>query len=939
MCGLNVFQYWFRISIVTFLLAGISLFIFAQNANNVSIPQNQTQLHSPYSSNSGADNGSLVKKVKRWLNGNDNDTSANQPHYSQSPANVPPIQQQQSPGVVPQQYTNSITVTPPRPEIISPAAASTSPGQYGTSPYNPSSNLSSRNTNYGTRTTLSSPLQQTPASSTPTGSFLLTQRVNELQKKGIIDTGIAPPPIKERANFSGLPTPPPGSKAETQKNDEEQLSSAQNVRTIEMETEEQKTKPKKTTKETVAKIPAPFHELSTEDEVQESEESAHRFKSGSASNKQQLTSTSPPSRKPESLPTLADEKNRPTPITQNSRLIKRNSPVLEIEADDIKELMVGKESTYRCKVTNSSLTPAESVVVNIEMPRWMEARTPELSTGLSTILPLNGEFYTFQWQVGKIEPGKSETLLLHVIPHEWKSFELKVAYDFKPIEIQVPIEVQKPVIEMSLEGKNEVLWGNLEYYNLRIKNTGNGNAGEIKIFLFVSETEVTSTTIPSLKVGEENVQEVTVVAQQSGNLQIRVRATGDYGLSGEAAKQVIVHRANLDLDIIAPEMQFVGNPIEYLLTAKNSGSAAAENVALEATLPPGVKYVSSTANGKYDAEQNCIRWNVKKIPIGESFACSATCEAKREGNCQIDANVSEATGLVQTASAGTQVTAIADVDFQIEKPIGPIAIGKTAEYAVIISNKGTKAAEGIEVAAYFEPNAIEPVAVEGDAINKANINLEKSEVLFTPIPVLAEGQLLKYIIKVKGLTSGHHKMQVALVCRSTKTKLMKEQAAYFYQGQNKGLSPPPTGLANSSRTTSIPATATQQVQAIEPKNMTNIPAFETPSINPLNGNAPNRMLETLRNPLLDRSYEETHVASGNQRGLPSETLARNMQLESTAPPSLRNGSNSVFSPQIPSAPSTPIIRSGNTGLRPLPLQPASRIDNNTPPTPPALNNN
>ncbi|MDR1384715.1 MAG: DUF11 domain-containing protein [Planctomycetaceae bacterium] len=975
MCGLRVFQYWFRISIVTFLLAEISLFVFAQSANNAQIPQNQAQLQSPYSSNSssngsgnGIGKGGLVRRLGDWWNGNDTDTPANKPHYSQPPANVPSAQPQQSPGVVMQQYP-SIPVTPPRPEVTSSTkAAATSPGQSGAAPYsyNSSTSASPRTTTtYGGSNNIVSHSQASTNSMSSTGSFTLARRVDELQNKGIIDTQIAPPSTGGRLNTSRLPTPP-GLIAESdaslnsrptpknasppkqilssaEEDDDKPASPPRKNRSIAIADEQKTTTKKTTTKGTASNVltpPGVKSSLSTDDELDEISNNPDNAELNAA--KQQSAGNAPRA-KTESLPPLT-EKNGPKLMAKNNSLIKRNSPVLEVEADGAKELMVDKESTYRCKVTNSSLTPAESVVLNIEMPRWMESRTPELSTGLSTVIPFNEEYSTFQWQVGKIEPGKSETLVLHVIPREWKSFELKVTYDFKPAGIQVPIEVQKPVIVMSFEGKGEVLWGAEETYQLRLKNTGNGDASDIKLLLSASGMEQASTTIPSLRVGEENVQEIKVITQQSGNLQLNVQATGPYGLSAETSKQVIVHRANLDLDITAPGMQFVGNIIEYTLTAQNSGSAPAENAVLEAMLPPGVKYISNTADGEYDAEQNCIRWSVKKIPVGETFTCSVMCEAKREGDCRIDANVSESTGTMQTASAGTQVTAIADVDFKIEKPQRPIAIGETAEYAVIISNNGTKAAEGVEVAAYFEPNAIAPIAVEGDAINKASINPGQSEVIFTPIPVLAEGQSLKYIIKVKGLASGNHKMHVEMVCQSTKTSLSKQQTSYFYEGMNKGLSSPQTRLATSPITTpNIPAMASPQqrqpiTQANAPSNLSNVPTFEMSALNDPNKNVPNRIPTTSINPLLNRNHEDTQLATTNSQGLPSgNKVLRNMQAEPTASPSFENSPNEKFAPNIPNISPSPGIRSLDSAPRPLQSTSAPRTGNSELPTPPMLN--
>lgn len=502
--------------------------------------------------------------------------------------------------------------------------------------------------------------------------------------------------------------------------------------------------------------------------------------------------------------TQGRERNEPQPLARpNENQVTRQTPVLSIVMKGPNSMIVGKEETYTFVVTNTSSVTAEGAILNVELPRWTKnAQTAEMTTGSNTILEKDDEYEIFQWQIGQILPNRSETLKLHIMSLEKRAFELKYNYDIKPTASVTKIEVQQPVIKMEFEGPNEALWGEEENYQLRIRNVGNGDAADLVLKFSASGVIKGEATIESLPVGVERVLDVFIqtVEPEMSELHINVQATGPYGLAEETSKTVFIKRALLELDIDAPEMQYVDNMLEYVLIACNTGTTASLNTVVEATLPLGVKYVSSTNNGEYDPESNHVRWNVGTLPINGEFVCTVDCQAKREGECRLDAKISEKTGLVQTVTASTFVDAIADITLEIEKPQDPIEVGAATEYVVTITNCGTKAAENIDVGIYFD--GIEPISVEG---GRGHVNAEQRSVEFDRIPILSARETLKYRVKASGMTSGNHKVQAILVCQSTETNLTQQVMSRFYQGRNSRLPNMSGGNTQIARNNPVPS--------------------------------------------------------------------------------------------------------------------------------------
>ncbi|MCL2622910.1 MAG: DUF11 domain-containing protein [Planctomycetaceae bacterium] len=553
----------------------------------------------------------------------------------------------------------------------------------------------------------------------------------------------------------------------------------------------------------------------------------------------------------------------------------QQSPALSVDAKGPDAVIVGKEETYQFIVTNHSSVPAEGVFINIDLPRWAEnTQAPELTTGSTSMLPhhQNDEYGIFQWQVGSIAPNKSETLKLNIVVREKRPFDLNWNYGFQPRALQAKIEVQQPVIRMEFEGPNEVIWGSEESYLLRIENTGNGDAKDLELKLSTSGVVKAETLIESLKVGEKRTLDVIVEALEPeiDELQIKVEANGPYGLSEETAKHVVIKRAKLELYIDDPGMQYVGDTLDYVLIARNMGTTASLGTVVEATLPLGVKYVSSSDSGEYDPDMNRVSWNTGTLPIGGEYVCTVVCEAKREGEFRLDAKVTEKTGLVQTASATTYVDAIADVILEIEKPDDPIKVGTVTEYVVTITNRGSKAAENIDAAVYFS-DMIEPIGVDG---GRAKIDVERRTVELDRIPVLSARDKLTYRIKGRGLDSGNHRVKAMLVSQSTEIMRDIQVVSRFYQG----------GVSRAS--SSSPAGNTQTLQGNTSSLTQGMPLRD------------------------DRIAHTTSHSSGMATGVPS--MSRPGTHPQDTPATLPSATNPLANPGLPSSQLQATTAAGNS---------------------------
>ncbi|MDR2756531.1 MAG: DUF11 domain-containing protein [Planctomycetaceae bacterium] len=474
------------------------------------------------------------------------------------------------------------------------------------------------------------------------------------------------------------------------------------------------------------------------------------------------------------------------------------SPRIEVETEGDPRAIVGQEAIYRIRIINRGGSSAEQIVLTVEIPNWLEIAQPEISAGTTSIIPRDGnkEFRDFVWKVSRVEAQAEELLVLHLIPQQRKSVDLRIKYDFfKPATV-AKIVVQEPILEMELQGPDEVLWGTNVGYKLLVRNSGNGDAENVKLELLQTGSDMKSCELSVLKAGEEQMIDVEVWTGKQEHIDINIQATGQYDITAKVNKRVNVLRPNIVMAVDSPMVQFVGSPAEFQIKVQNIGNAAARDIVLSAAIPLGAKFISSTSGGELTSE-NQIVWKVDSILVGDIFSASVVCEPKREGICKLETSIGDKSGELASCTGSFEAEAIVELKLEVENPQGPVEIGQEAVYTFNVVNRGTKAAENVEIKAAFG-DGLEPYEVEG-----GNANMSDGQVFFDKIPTITSGQNIVLKVKAKAEKPGNHRIRTEAICAVANIHLVNENTTYFYQKQ-KGKS---TTIVSSDSTVSTPTPA------------------------------------------------------------------------------------------------------------------------------------
>lgn len=566
----------------------------------------------------------------------------------------------------------------------------------------------------------------------------------------------------------------------------------------------------------------------------------------------------------------------PSQETDENVLVVRHSPQLSVQTLGPKHISVGKESVFQVNLANAGEVAAEQVVVSVDLPAWAAVMNMSVTSGATGSSQATEETTKYQWKISRVEAKSNEQLVLRIVPRERKPFDLNVNWTFAQASSSTMIEVQEPNISMELEGPRQVLWGETEVYRLKVKNTGNGDAHNVHLELAPiggGASERREYVIPLVAAESEQVVELALVAAQTGSVTIDVTASDENNITASLNERIAVLRAALDVRVEAPQLRFVGNQATYMVHVRNTGSATARGVEVSASLPLNVQYVSDVGGGVVAPDQRKVTWRMDEFDQGAERTFSVTVGLLGEGASRLDV-LAKAVGDLQAAGeAIVRVESIADLSLAVVDPSGPVAVGEEAEYEVVITNRGTKQAREVEVAAAFD-EGITPTTIDG-----GRHRVSQGMIEFDPLHIISPGEEKRLTIRAKADRPGNHKVRVEVVS-AMGTKLSSEETTYYYGG----ISQPPmtagvaTPFAQEQVAPPTPApnyspSATDQgmVPAVTPQSPTSVPMTPNAEIATESTSATNAVS------LGNASPAPQHIPLGS----PTPSAVENTPIEST----------------------------------------------------------
>ena len=457
-------------------------------------------------------------------------------------------------------------------------------------------------------------------------------------------------------------------------------------------------------------------------------------------------------------------------------LLFSKSPQLSVETLGPSQVVIGKEATFKIRLRNLGDPVAESVLVRINTPLGAQIVAAQPSRGQTNAVAAAKQ-KPLEWRVDRLDSHGTEFLTLRIVPRKSDSFDLGVTWTLAPIASQARIKVQEPKLGIEINGPHEIDYGDTKIYRLTITNPGNGVAENVQLKLKPldgSSRPMAVRNLGSLEPGGKQVMEVELTARQIGYLNVEALAMADTELKTAARQRVLVRRAQLVIEAKGPEMNYAGTTAIYRFQVDNQGNSSAKNIRVIATLPTGGDYLDSSDEGEWNPESRQVVWEVPALVSQNNQTFEVRASLSHPGDNLFQVRLSADDDLAASSEVTTLVEALADLQLVINDPRGPVPVEEETTYEVLISNRGTKAAEMVDVVVFFS-EGIEPISVAG-----GSAKVDTGQVIFHPIEQIAPGEDVVYKIAARANRSGNHVFRTEVACEEADVRLVAEESTRFY---------------------------------------------------------------------------------------------------------------------------------------------------------------
>jgi hypothetical protein len=453
-------------------------------------------------------------------------------------------------------------------------------------------------------------------------------------------------------------------------------------------------------------------------------------------------------------------------------LMSREGPRLSIETAGPGRLIVGQMANYKVTVHNEGETPAGDVNVSVSLPE-----SADVGESRPTIGRARQGDAAIEWSIGSLPAGGRAELVVPIAARENRAFDLAVRWSAASPAAETTIEVLEPKLELRISGPSDVRCGAKELYRLTVSNPGSGDADDVIVHLLPldDEGQTASQKVGKLAGGKSSVVEIELVARQGGRLTIQAEATGSGGLKAKATQHVNVKQPALTLAVAGPKKQFSGTTAAYQVRLTNPGDSEARQIKVTAQMPADVEFDSATHDGRFDEPTRRVTWTLDRLAAGSDETLTLKCVPGATGEIRLDVTATAEGVEKRTASAATNVVALADIVLEVVDPSGPVPLGTDAVYEIRVRNRGNKQADNVDVAAFFSKD-IEPVLAEG-----GGHEIMPGAVVFEPIESLDPGGKRVLKIHARANAAGSHRFRVELTCKSTGAVLAQEETTLYYQ--------------------------------------------------------------------------------------------------------------------------------------------------------------
>jgi uncharacterized repeat protein (TIGR01451 family) len=379
-----------------------------------------------------------------------------------------------------------------------------------------------------------------------------------------------------------------------------------------------------------------------------------------------------------------DSRNVSRATTGRELVYTSTGPAVRVDARGPREVNVGVPARYTLTLHNQSATDARGVFVRVTLGKTVEVVSVDASAG----------------EIQRSDNSPDERHLVWMFdmqftPTAGDAVELHVEWTFLPLGESMQIVTLRPELRLTVKGPEQAVLGEKPLYTVSVENRGNTAADDVVVELSTTGGKVKSVPLGSIPAGDTMQFQIELARLSAGLTELSAVAAAAHGLREETSLAIDVRHVALVATAGGPTSRLAGTDATYQLEVRNTGSAPARNVIASVLLPQGIAPVTIPPSAYKLGDR--IAWQVGDLEPDAARGYVFECELVEPGEYTVDFRVADAGQNRVEANLRTTVEATADVRMSVALDDAKIPVGQLFTYTIELENRGTLAAELVDV--------------------------------------------------------------------------------------------------------------------------------------------------------------------------------------------------------------------------------------------------
>lgn len=413
-------------------------------------------------------------------------------------------------------------------------------------------------------------------------------------------------------------------------------------------------------------------------------------------------------------------------------------------------------------------------------------RVPEKAQLLqATPKPTRQEGDLMEWELPALAAGDAFQIQLELLPTEPGEIG-SVAQVTSSTVAATRTRSTRPQLSVQHSGPPQAMVGQTVMMNIIVRNDGDGVAENVMLreivppqLMHPAGNEIEN-PIGTLAPGQTRTLQLPLVAKTPGTARNTIRVSGDGKLSSEHSVDVQIVAPQLQVSAEGPERRFLSRSTTHTFQVTNNGTANATNVQMMARLPQGLRYESSSPEGRYDPSRHAVFWAMAHLPSNANQQVNLTTMPLAPGNQPIEFHALADLNQPQVTTKTLLVEQLSELFFDIDDLQDPIEIGTNTIYVIRVENQGSQVANDVAIVVDI-PEGIEPLNIESPVEYQMQRDGQNSRLVLAPIPTMNPRAQLVIRLEARGVREGDHRVEVRMTSAQRPTPVAKQESTKVYR--------------------------------------------------------------------------------------------------------------------------------------------------------------